>query len=922
MKNKRKLLLIGWDAADWKIIDKLIAKGEMPALQKLISEGTSGNLVTLDPPFSPMLWTSIVTGVYPDKHGVLGFSEPMPNQVGVRPASSNSRKTKALWNIFSHEKLKTHVVGWWPSNPVEPINGVMISNLYHKAKMDKKNWKMPPNTIHPKEYTALFNFLRIHPSELTEEHLLPFVPQAQQIDQEKDKRLYNIAKILAEAATIQSASTWILDNQEWDFMGIYLDSIDHFCHGFMNYHPPKMPIVSDKDYELFKDVVNSGYRFHDMMLEELIKLAGDEATIMLISDHGFHSDHLRPKLLPDEPAAPALQHRDYGIFCIKGPGIKKNNKIYGASLIDVFPTILSLYDLPIGEDMNGKPLVNIYENIPKLKYIPSWEDVEGDDFAMLNNENTDEDPYASQEAMKQLIELGYIEDPGDNIQKAVEMTVRESRYNLARVYMGTSRYNEAIPVLEKLCSDYPSESRFVLRLITCYTEIGEQTKALELTKTHQKVVIKEIEKLNQELIEAKKIDLNQLEGKEKETEGFNRNKLLRRLKDTQKDIFRIALLQGDILLKLKKPEEALKIIKEIEKKLPIQRSILNKLGNIYIRLNEYKNAEISFKKLLEIDPVNHVGHNGLAITYLRTKRYEESIEESLKAIELVHHYPMAHFHLGEALMHLNLFEDAANAFETTLKMAPSLGKARNFLIDIYQNQLHKLDLVEKHKAYFNDGLKKDVSESKKTVTKNKNVISPKKALEDPIIVVSGLPRSGTSMMMQMIEAGGIDVFTDNERAADENNPKGYYEHEAVKRLANDKKWLPKAKNKVVKIVSHLLVHLPEKYNYKIIFMERDINEIIQSQHKMLVQLGKAKANTYPAGLDMTFKENVKKTILWAKKHYNVDILTIKHQDVIRNPSKEAKKIQAFLNLDLKTESMSQVVDKSLHRTKVNIIKPK
>lgn len=913
MAKKRKLLLVGWDAADWKIIDKLIDKGQMPTLKKLISEGSSGNLVTLEPPFSPMLWTSIVTGVYPDKHGIMGFSEPTPNKVGVRPVSSSSRKTRALWNIFSHKKLKTHVVGWWPSNPVEPINGVMISNLYHKAKDDVKKWGMPPETVHPKEYANLFKFLRIHPSELTEEHLIPFVPNAKDIDQDKDKRLYQVAKLIAEAGTVQAATTWILDNEEWDFTAVYLDTVDHFCHGFMNYHPPKMPVVTDKDYELYKDVVNSGYRFHDMMLEELIKLAGDDATVMLISDHGFHSDHLRPKLLPDEPAAPALQHRDYGIFCVKGPGIKKNNKVFGASLIDIAPTILSLYDLPIGEDMNGKALVNIYEETPNLKYIPTWEDVEGDDFAMLDTEQSDEDPYASQEAMKQLIELGYIEDPGDNVQKAVEMTVRESRYNLARVYMGTNRYNEAIPILEKLYNDYETESRFALRLVTCYTEIGEQTKALDLSNSHNEIVIKHIKSLGEKLEKDKDKKIDDLSEKEKQS----KNKLLRQFKDAQKDIFRIALLQTDILLKLKKPKEALKILQDIEKNLPTQRSILNKIGNVYIRLKDYKKAETSFKKLLEIDPVNHIGHNGLAITYLRTNDFEQSVSESLKAIELVHHYPLAHHHLGEALMYLELYEEAANAFEASLKMAPTLGKSRNFLIDIYENNLNKPDLAKKHKEYFTDGLKtKETSPIAKAKSTEKDVIA-KREVKDPILIVSGLPRSGTSMMMQMLESGGIEVFTDNVRAADQNNPKGYYEHEAVKRLASDKKWLPNAKNKLVKIISHLLVHLPEKYNYKIVFMERDINEIIQSQHKMLVQLGKAKADTYPAGLDMTFKENVEKIKLWAKKHHNVDILTINHKDIIKDAAGQVNKIKDFLNIDLDIDKMCSVVDKSLHRTKLS-----
>ena len=131
--GKNKLLLIGWDAADWKIIGPLIAKGQMPALKSLIDKGVYGNLSTMNPPYSPMLWTSVATGKTPDKHGVLGFIEVLPEMEGVRPVTSNSRKVRALWNILHHNKLKSNLVGWWPSYPAEPIDGVVISNKFQNC---------------------------------------------------------------------------------------------------------------------------------------------------------------------------------------------------------------------------------------------------------------------------------------------------------------------------------------------------------------------------------------------------------------------------------------------------------------------------------------------------------------------------------------------------------------------------------------------------------------------------------------------------------------------------------------------------------------------------------------------------------------------------------------------------------------------
>jgi len=134
----------------------------------------------------------------------------------------------------------------------------------------------------------------------------------------------------------------------WDFAAIYFDAIDHFSHGFMQYHPPRLDWVKEEDFELYKDVVNSAYDYHDLMLGRLLELAGPETTVILFSDHGFHPDHLQPKCVPNEPAGPAAEHRDFGIFVASGPGIKKDELVFGTSLLDIAPTVLSLFGLPLG----------------------------------------------------------------------------------------------------------------------------------------------------------------------------------------------------------------------------------------------------------------------------------------------------------------------------------------------------------------------------------------------------------------------------------------------------------------------------------------------------------------------------------------------------------------------------------------------
>ena len=139
--------------------------------------------------------------------------------------------------------------------------------------------------------------------------------------------------------------------------------------------------------------------------------------MILVSDHGFHSDHLRPERIPLEPAGPAVQHRHYGIIVMKGPGIKKDERIYGAGLLDVCPTILNLFGLPVGLDMDGNVLVNAFEESPKVTATPSWDDIPGDDGSHPNDMRID--PVEAREALIQLAALGYIEKPDENRETAI-----------------------------------------------------------------------------------------------------------------------------------------------------------------------------------------------------------------------------------------------------------------------------------------------------------------------------------------------------------------------------------------------------------------------------------------------------------------------------------------------------------------------
>ncbi len=187
---------------------------------------------------------------------------------------------------------------------------------------------------------------------------------------------------------------------------------------------------------------------------------------------------------------------------------------------------------------------------------------------------------------------------------------------------------------------------------------------------------------------------------------------------------------------------------------------------------------------------------------------------------------------------------------------------------------------------------------------------------EAIIVVSGLPRSGTSMTMKMLAEGGLALLTDGVRAADESNPEGYYEFEKVKQLdkAADLSWLNQAHGKAVKIISFLLPNLPDTLDYRVLFMHRDLHEVIASQNRMLVKRGE------PAGTDddrmlTLFDDHLKKVNQVIAARSCFEVIDVDHHDVLRQPREQATRMNDFLDGGLDVERMAAAVDQRLYRNR-------
>jgi len=968
MAVKNKVLLIGWDAADWKVIHPLMDAGKMPNLQRLVDNGAMGHIATLHPPLSPMLWTSIATGKRPFKHGVHGFTELTADGLGIQPVSNLSRKCKAIWNILNQSGLRSIVVGWWPSHPAEPINGVTVSDHYHRAQGPfDKGWPLLPCAVHPPELHDTLADLRMHPDDLEPSMIEPFIPRAREIDQSKDGRLASCMRTFCECVSMHSAATYLIEHESWDFFAVYYDAIDHFCHGYMCYHPPRQEFVSQKDFDLYHNVVSMAYQFHDQMLGTLLRKAGENVTVILMSDHGFHPDHLRPKMIPSIPAGPAIEHRDFGIFAMRGPNIKKDELLHGPSVLDVAPTILTLYGLPVGADMDGKVLVGAFEQMPELGTIPSWEDVPGADGR--HPPHTQLDSEASRESLEQLVALGYIAKPDENQAKAVADTLAELRYNLSVAYQDDDRHGEALEILRELHKADADEQRYAVhRFISCQAlglvgemaEIvadldGRRRKLFEQARTHLKELYelarkrREEHQLKQDLASpgaAANVERDEPEGAERIAVAFlgleDRQAMVRWRNLARFDPPVVDYLKAQVRAMDGQPAEALELLQRVQDAHLARPGLFLQTADLFLKLRRWEEAEQTYAKALSVDPDNPHAHVGMSRLALRRGDYQQAAQSALDALQRLYHYPIAHFLLGEALIRLREWSRAAEAFRVSLSLNPNFPQAHRRLAWIAR-RLGDPDAAAEHLRLFQelkavvrdertgaeDGVHHDAETARAAVRAatgdkfaedeallaSQAVAQSVADMDKAVVVVTGLPRSGTSMIMQMLAGGGMPVLSDGRRAADEDNPLGYFEYEPVKYLLQSADWLSDAQGRAVKVVAPLLPYIPPGRDYRIVFIERNVDEILASQGEMLLRRGE-KIDDTPARrkrLKETYIRQVKslKTIL--RQQPRTRTLFLNHAEVLRDSRAAAETLNDFLGGRLNVAAMAAEVNPLLHR---------
>lgn len=893
--NTPKMVVVGWDSADWDIISPMMDAGELPMMKGLVEKGASGKLRTLEPVLSPMLWTSIATGQLADKHGVLGFTEVDSLTGKVRPVVAASRKCPAVWDILAAQGYRCHTIGWFATHGGTIPNGSVVSNFF-PAPTAPPGEPWPPSSagsVWPAENAAELDALRVSPELVDGNMVGMFCPRWEEIDLAKDHKLNHLRMHLAEAFTIQAATCWTLQNTEWDFVAVYFRAMDEIAHHFMAYHPPRMDGLSEREYELYREVMRSTYRLHDLMLARIAALCPRDVHLLVVSDHGFHSGKDRPRFVPHVPAGITIWHRDHGVLVAAGPQFKPDSLLHGAGLLDIAPTILEVFGLPAGQDMPGRVLTDAFANSkdrPQAR-IPSWEERLPKPVRSIQWLSEEE----NQTLIAQFVALGYLDKPTGDLDRDAAGTLRENRWTLARCYLASGRKVEALPILAELYRDIPERTDFAQTLARCQADCGlfaeaeETLEAILETASNQPVA---------ELLRAQ-----------------------------------ISLACGDAEKALLHVEKA--------RHTPVgqQARFWSQLAQVLLRLKRWPEALEAADCLRALDPDDALAPLLRASALLALRQLEDARQAALAAIALDYATPRAHLILALACLRMGEKNRALQAARTAAELAPEAPRALRVLAVVLRaNSLTRESReVLALKRFFLSERKRQIKELREKLRTIPRKLpasispSPSVAVEEipdasnetrslensdsplpdaPIVIVTGLPRSGTSLMMQMLQAGGLPLLTDGVRSADRHNTEGYYEWEPIRQLPRQPSLIDHAVGKAVKVVTPLIPHLPSQRTYRFLFMLRPLEEVANSQNIMRQALAGDGAESVLPLLNKHLQ-----TVRQLLAGTPAEVLEIDYPSLVASPGDWVSKVVEFLGSErLPTASaMVHCIKPSLYR---------
>ena len=637
-----KALLIGLDGADWNIIDPLVEAGRLPNLARLARSGVRGRLHSITPMLSPVIWTSIATGVQPSRHGIIDFLATTGRDGERVPVTSSLRRTKAIWNMLSENGLSVGVAGWWASFPAEKVHGFIVSDrvAYQLFGASVAHDQAREGKVYPAELGDLVASLTVAPETIGTGEVARYVrlpPDPASLPPEQNRLIDDLKTLLAAGDTYTTISLALRERYHPDFQAVYLEGTDTVAHLFMRYAPPLLPGVDRDDQQRFGRAVDEYYRHADELVGRLVAAAGPETAVIICSDHGFRTGENRP--LTDSRIGfgqAADWHRKYGIVILCGPPFRKHHDLQEASVLDITPTLLALLGLPVAEDMDGRPILDAFDpaflQAHAIRYVPSYETgtiastaapsapAQGAAAPGAPGAPSSLDPQGDQELKQKLESLGYLRQDTAN-----------SHNNRGMILLNQGKYDDAIAEFQQAI--HASEDLGIARINIARALFKKKdyraaTKILDEYSTHQP-----------------------------------------RSKDAEN-------LLGNIAMEQKQYAEAEKHFRTALQYEPNFTDAHNSLGILYDRLGRREESLGEYLKVVGIDPEYAEAHNNIGLIYKEQGRTQDAMASFRKAIEADPEFTGAYSNLALVLEQTGALKEAAEQFRNALQRDPQNAAVR------------------------------------------------------------------------------------------------------------------------------------------------------------------------------------------------------------------------------------------------------
>jgi len=609
-----KVLVIGLDGADWAVIDPLIEQGRLPHLRGLVDRGVRAKLLSISPMLSPVIWTSIATGVEPSRHGILDFLVDDPSGGARQPVTSAQRLSPAVWELLSAADVEVGVVGWWASWPADPVRGYMVSDRIAYQLFD---WETDLDDAEGKTWPPeLYGQLRdsmVTPESVGWDQVQPYLAgerkDASAYDEQERELLDEFRTLLASGETYRGIHRVLHADRPVRLQMVYFEGTDTVGHLFMPYRNPPLPGVDASGIESFGEIVDRYYETVDGYIGELLAERDESWTVMVVSDHGFASDSTRPQTTDSRigHGAAADWHRRFGILLLSGAHVDPDARLEETSIYDVAPTLMALFGQPIPESWPGRVLAGALEADFFSRHPVLYRDDEPR--RQEPRHQVGLDPSA-QDLLVKLESLGYISagggDAGDSLT---------ARNNAGVAFLSEGRYADAEEEFRQGLVVQPSAPMLIFNLGLAQRFQGKLDQARQQFRQAQgHETTRRIAGHQLAILDLADGDLESAEAE------------ARRVLEFEPDAAEVRNTLGLILEQAGRIDEAWDAYLTASNLDPDAALARNNLGNISKRRGSLDDAERWYLAAIEADPYFMGAYNNLALVYQARGAVDRAID--------------------------------------------------------------------------------------------------------------------------------------------------------------------------------------------------------------------------------------------------------------------------------------------------------